>query len=149
PCDQHPIDVVTVLEQAVHHARAVNDLRGVAVDFVTDVAACPIVGDPLRLQQVVLTLVSEVLARSQSPSRIVVRFEREGDVARIAVSESGHALALVGAAEGRPPEPTTSGRFGFAIVRHILALHGGTMSTRDPSGGLYPGFAVDLPLKGS
>jgi len=156
PCDQRPIDFVTVLEQAVDRARAVGDPRGVAVDFVTDVAACPVVGDPLRLQQVVLTLVAEALARTQSARRIVVRLGRAGDVARIAVGESGHALAPIGAAESWEPahtdttaEPTTSGRIGFAIVRHILALHGGTMSVRDPGGGHDLAFAVDLPLKGS
>lgn len=142
PCDRRPIDVVTVLQQAVDRARAIGDPRGVAVDFVTDVAACPVVADPLRLQQVVLTLVAEALARTQSPSRIVVRLGREGDVARIEVGESEHALPLIG-------EPTTSGRFGFAIARHILALHGGTMSVRDPGGGQDPAFAVNLPLKGS
>lgn len=149
PCDRRPIDVVTVLEQAVDRARAVSDPRGVAVDFVTDVAACPVVADPLRLQQVVLTLVAEALARTQSTSRIVVRLGREGDVARIAVGKSEQALPLIGAAEDRNPEPTTLGRFGFAIARHILALHGGTMSVRDPGGGQDPAFAVDLPLKGS
>ncbi|MGH2609615.1 MAG: GAF domain-containing protein, partial [Tepidiformaceae bacterium] len=124
PCDRRPIDVVTVLAQAVDRARAAGDPRGAAVDFVTDVATCPVVGDPLRLQQVVLTLVAEALARTRSRSRIVVRLGQEGDLARIAVGGSGPALPRSGAAERRHLELTGSGRIGLAIARHILALHG-------------------------
>jgi K+-sensing histidine kinase KdpD len=149
PCDRRPIDVVTVVEQAVDRARAVSDARAVGVDFVTDMTACPVVGDPLRLEQVVLTLVAEALARAPSMSRIVVRLWREGDIAHIAVGESEQALPLGKAAERRNPEATTSGRFGFAIARHILALHGGTMSVQNPGGGHDPAFALDLPLRGS
>jgi signal transduction histidine kinase len=146
PCDRRPIDVVTVLEQAVDRARAISDPRGVAVDFVTAVAACPVVADPLRLQQVVLTLVAEALARTQHPSRIVVRLGREGDVARITVGSAEQALPFIGAADERTPEPAAAGRFGFAIARHILALHGATMSVPDVGGGQDPAFVVDLPL---
>jgi signal transduction histidine kinase len=146
PCDRRPIDVVTVLEQAVDRARAISDPRGVAVDFVTAVSACPVVADPLRLQQVVLTLVAEALARTQHPSRIVVRLGREGDVARITVGSAEQTLPFIGAAEDRNPEPATAGRFGFAIARHILALHGATMSVPDVGGGQDRAFVVDLPL---
>jgi len=107
------------------------------------------------LLQVVWNLLSNAVKFTPSGGEIDVRLEREGDAARLTVSDSGsgisadflpHVFELY-----RQAETTSAHRpglgIGLAIVARIVMLHGGTV--RVESAGLERGatFIVMLPLQ--
>jgi CheY-like chemotaxis protein len=112
-------------------------------------------GDPARLQQVVWNLLTNAVKFTPRGGRVQVRLERVNSQVEIAVADTG---------AGIPPEflPHVFERFrqadqkttrhhgglglGLAIVRHLVELHGGTISAESGGAGHGATFTVSLPV---
>lgn len=100
-----------------------------------------VIGDRDRLQQIVWNLVSNALKFTPKGGRVEVRLKDESGDAQIEVSDTGIGIA----AEFLPfvfdrfrqADSSMSRRhsglgLGMAIVRHLVELHGGTVSVASP-----------------
>ncbi|MBL8602341.1 MAG: hypothetical protein JNK72_10505 [Myxococcales bacterium] len=110
-----------------------------------------VVGDPRRLRQVLINLVSnalEAMAGLAAP-RLTVGLWRDGDMARVTVRDTGPGIAP--ALLPRLFEPLVTTRpggtgLGLALARDIVAAHQGTLdATNHPEGGAC--FTLRLPLE--
>jgi CheY-like chemotaxis protein len=111
-------------------------------------------GDPARLQQVVANLLANAMKFTPQGGRITVHVERSGAHVKMTVRDSGIGIApdfLPFVFERfRQGDATRTRRhgglgLGLSIVRHLVELHGGTVSAHSAGPGLGATFVVSLP----
>jgi len=109
--------------------------------------------DPVRLEQVLHNLVSNALKYSPAGSRVGVAVHREGDEARLSVTDEGIGISedekrllfapfqRAGNAKRRAPGVG----LGLSVARRIVEAHGGHIEV-DSQPGTGSVFSVCLPL---
>lgn len=111
-------------------------------------------GDESRLQQMVSNLLSNAVKYTPAGGAIRVETAREGELARLSVTDTGTGIAqefLPFVFE--PFRRSTSSEqeraeglgLGLAIVRHLTELHGGTIAAFSDGAGQGARFVVHLP----
>lgn len=125
-------------------ASAPLDCGELARRIVASVPVKPliVVGDELRLEQVIQNLLQNALRYSPSDSTVRVEVARDGERARIAVSDRGSGIAadaLPHLFERYYRAPNTAGQrpgmgIGLAVVQEIVALHGGEVTVDSTEG---------------
>jgi CheY-like chemotaxis protein len=153
--DLRPLELVSVVEEALASVKSDADAKGLAIEASINPSAGPVLGDRLRLQQIVVNLLSNALKFTPSDGRISVVLERVGATARIQVSDTGIGIepALVPHVFNRflQADSTSSRKhgglgLGLAIVRHLAELHGGSVRAESAGPGLGATFTVELPI---
>jgi CheY-like chemotaxis protein len=149
-----PTALSEVVQAAVETVRATAEAREVRLQVVLDTSLPPIPGDPDRLQQVVWNLLSNAVKFTPKGGRVHVVLERVNSHVETAVSDTGRGIA----AEQLPhlferfwqADSSTHGRMGLGlgltIVRHLVELHGGTITAESPGEGKGSTFTVKLPV---
>jgi PAS domain S-box-containing protein len=150
-----PVSPHTFIDAAVEVVRPAAEAKGVRLQKLIDTGVETVMGDPARLQQVVWNLLTNAVKFTPRGGRVQVRLERVNSQVEIAVADTG---------AGIPPEflPHVFERFrqadqkttrhhgglglGLAIVRHLVELHGGTISAESGGAGHGATFTVSLPV---
>lgn len=154
--DVRPIELKTVIEAAVETVQPAADAKEITFQSVFDVRVGLISGDPDRLQQVVWNLLSNAIKFTPSGGRVEVRLDRVDDSVQICVRDTGIGISReflpyvfdrFRQAEGTSTRVHGGLGLGLAIVRHLVELHGGTVSADSPGEGQGATFRVRLPLK--
>ena len=113
-----------------------------------------IAADPDRLHQIIFNLLSNAVKFTPSGRRVMVRVERQGGEAVIAVQDEGagirpealpHVFERFWQDERRSRARAGLG-LGLSIVRHLVELHGGTVRAESPGEDGGSTFTVRLPL---
>ena len=149
------IQLDRALENAVSTARLAAAARD--VELVPHMTRGPahIVGNQERVQQIFGNLLSNAIKFSRKGSRIDVRLQREGDSARVSVTDQGEGIdaELLPHIFDRFRQADSSTRrrhgglgLGLAIVRSLVELHKGAVSAASPGPGKGSTFTVTLPL---
>lgn len=145
-----PVDLADVAGAAIALA------RGAAIDaeieLETDLATTPVVGDPERLRQVVVNLLSNALRHTPSGGRITVRTRVSEQEAVLEVLDTGPGIApedLPHVFErfyrGRGARAGPGSGIGLAVVEELVSAHGGAVEAGNrPEGGAA--FTVRLPV---
>ena len=152
-----PIDLVTIINQAIETSRPDAESRGITIERQFDVPSAPLTGDPDRLQQVVWNLLSNAVKFSALNSQVLVGLRANGNDYELRVVDHGVGIGpafLPYVFEPfRQADATTTRAhgglgLGLAIVRRIVDLHGGRIEAA--SGGVGQGatFTVRLPVAG-
>ena len=153
--DVRPVMVAAVIESAVTSVSPSAEAKGVRLQTVLDPNAGPVSGDPSRLQQVVWNLLSNGIKFTPRGGRVQVRLERINSHIEIVVSDTGQGIKTeflpyvfdrFRQAEGGTTRSHTGLGLGLAIVRHLVELHGGTVTADSPGDGEGATFTVRLPL---
>jgi signal transduction histidine kinase/DNA-binding response OmpR family regulator len=171
----HPLNLAPLVEtsnEALKPAAAAKDIQ---VELEIDAGMCIVSGDPTRLRQVVWNLLMNAIKFTPSGGKVNVTLKciSEPDESSLLDSLSGRLansrlpcvrLTVSDTGEGIKPEflPYIFHRFrqeessisrkagglglGLAVVRHLVELHGGTVSARSVGRGLGSTFIVELPL---
>jgi two-component system, OmpR family, sensor kinase len=155
PLARRPVDLLALAGDAVHDARVLDGGRDISLS-VRDGSAFIVVGDEVRLRQVIGNLVNNALQHTPAgtPVEVIMRTgELEGvPAAVLEVADSG---------PGMPPEDAgrvferfyradpARGRggtgLGLAIAAGLVTAHGGTVDV-DTAPGEGATFRVILPL---
>jgi PAS domain S-box-containing protein len=150
-----PVSLVEIIENAIETVRQAADAKGIRLQAVLDSTLAPISGDPDRLQQVVWNLLSNAVKFTPRGGRVHVVLERVNSHLEIAVSDSGKGIAAEELPylferfwqADRTPSRTHGGLgLGLAIVRHLVELHGGSVTAESPGEGQGSTFTVKLPV---
>ena len=162
PLDFRPVDMLTLAADAVHDARVVAPDRTIELTVGTG-AALIVLGDEVRLRQVIGNLMSNALTHTPDQTPIEVRV-RSGNMAeaRMAplpavifeVADHGPGLTpqqaehvferFYRADQARTRKAGGTG-LGLAIVAALVAAHGGAVWVESrPGGGAT--FRIALPL---
>jgi CheY-like chemotaxis protein len=123
-------------------------------DVTLDGTAVWCKGDPTRLEQIVNNLLENALKYTPAGGRIDVRAAREGGEAVLRVQDSGHGIdpaLLPRVFDFFVQEPQALDRargglgLGLGVVRHLVELHGGSVSAQSAGVGQGSAFSVRLP----
>ncbi|RPH66527.1 MAG: hybrid sensor histidine kinase/response regulator [Burkholderiales bacterium] len=151
--DRKPVDLGMIVGSVCESQGHVATERRVNVDCPV-VSGALVLGDPLRLQQVVANLLSNALKFTPAEGQITIRLRRDGDVHVLDVADNGKGIApeMLGRVFERFSQDDTSSQsryaglgLGLALVRHIVELHGGQVSASSEGEGRGATFTVRLP----
>jgi len=155
--ERAPVDLSRLVAETVEGVAVLAEDRGVRL-AVEAPDAVRVVGDAVRLRQVLLILLDNALKFTPDGGTIAVRVAREGGQARLRVRDSGPGVApedLLHLFERfyRADKARTGGGgtgLGLAIGRWIAEAHGGHIAVANvpaPERGAL--FTVTLPLAAS
>ncbi len=153
--DVRPVDLHSIIKSALESVRLAAIAKGIHLEPDLNPVDGTVCGDANRLQQVVWNLLSNAVKFTPEGGRVNVRLRQTDGHIKISVSDTGAGMKpefLPYAFDRfRQADEATSRRkgglgLGLAIVRHIVELHGGTVSASSPGEGQGSTFLVILPL---
>jgi signal transduction histidine kinase len=127
------------------------------VEVITKVAEdnIQVLGDGMRLQQIVGNLVSNALKFTPNGGRVTIELERSAQDARIVVADTGIGIdpaqlpkmfETFWQADPSTPSAREGLGLGLSIVRRLVELHGGTIDAYSAGLGAGARMTVTLPL---
>lgn len=152
--DVEPVDLSTVVHQALDSVRPAADARGVHVQATVD-SSSSVMGDPQRLQQVVWNLLSNAVKFTPRGGHVRLVVERQDSLVELTVQDTGqgipaaflpHVFERFRQADSGTTRKTGGLGLGLSIVRHIVEMHGGTVAVASEGEGRGATFTVRLPL---
>jgi len=150
------VNLVEVIDAALEGVRHAADAKVIQLDFDHDATLGPVSGDPARLQQIVWNLLSNAVKFTPRGGRVTVRVGRVDSQAQIQVTDSGrgidptflpHMFERFRQADSSTKRSEGGLGLGLAIVRHLVDLHGGSVSAESRGFGQGSTFTVHLPLR--
>jgi signal transduction histidine kinase/ActR/RegA family two-component response regulator len=152
--DVQPTNLSEVVRAAVDSMSPAADAKSIAMQIVLDPRADVIMGDSQRLQQAVWNLLSNAIKFTPKGGKLQVRLERINSHLEIVVADNGQGIDK-GALENvfdrfwqatGPNDGQRGMGLGLSIVRHIVGLHGGTVTAHSDGLGKGSVFTIRLPL---
>jgi PAS domain S-box-containing protein len=151
-----PVDLHAIIDGAVDAVRPASDAKAIALERRIGPLPSEFAGDATRLQQVVWNLLSNAIKFTPTGGRVELRLECDGDDVVLEVRDSGCGIApdFKPYVFDRFRQLDSSSRrthgglgLGLAIVRHVVELHGGTVSCDSEGEGQGATFRVRLPKR--
>ncbi len=92
--DPRPLDLVELAQHSVDAVHRLQENRGVSLEVEMAVGSAMVIGDPDRLEQVIINLLDNAgkFAADESP-RVLMRLERHKDHFRLSVEDNGPGIA--------------------------------------------------------
>ena len=151
--EPRPMSLRDTLDEACQAVHPELERRGVTLSCANETTAS-IDGDPRRLQQVFWNLLANAARFTPSGGEISVCVTERGGEVSIAVSDTGEGIEPAflphvfepfrQQPRGTPRDHASFG-LGLALVRIIVAAHGGRVSAHSDGPGLGATFTVVLP----
>jgi signal transduction histidine kinase/ActR/RegA family two-component response regulator len=150
-----PVDLARVIRNALDAIAPATAAKGIEVRTDLGTPATVVLGDPDRLQQVVWNLVNNAAKFTPRGGRIEIELATRGEHAEIVVRDTGqgitpdvlsHIFDRFRQADSSASRPHGGLGIGLALVRHLVELHGGTVSAASRGAYLGSTFTVRLPL---
>jgi PAS domain S-box-containing protein len=151
----YPVELVSIVKAAVETAYPSAHAQGIHLESIIDESVPSIMGDPHRLLQILGNLLSNAIKFTPSGGRVQVLLAKSTDsLILIQVSDTGLGINsefLPYVFERYHQANYTckhSGLgLGLAIARHLVELHGGTITAHSPGKGQGSTFSILLPLQ--
>ncbi len=152
--DVQPINPAEIVRAAVDSMSPAAEAKSIAMQVVLDPRADGVMGDPQRLQQAVWNLLSNAIKFTPKGGKVQVRLERINSHIEIVVADNGQGIdsrelenVFDRFRQATGPNHGERGMgLGLSIVKHIVNLHGGTVTAHSDGPGLGSVFAIRLPL---
>ncbi len=152
-----PVDAGAVVRAAIDVVELAAQAKGITLETSIAAPLPPILGDPVRLQQVAWNLLSNAVKFTPRGGRVRVGVDRCDGGVRLCVADDGlgisadflpHVFEYFRQAD--PSLTRTHGGLGLglAIVKHLVELHGGEVEARSEGLGRGATFTVTLPAAG-
>ncbi|GAA6615380.1 PAS domain S-box protein [Scytonema sp. NUACC26] len=147
-----PVELQQVIDQAIATVRQSLETKDIRLDCLLDPLPTIVQGDPERLQQIILNLLTNAVKFTHLEGRIEISLQTDENQAQIIVSDTGCGI------DGdflpyifdtfRQADGVKKGLgLGLAIARHLVELHGGTIHAKSPGIGQGTTFIVKFPLR--
>jgi PAS domain S-box-containing protein len=148
-----PLDLRTVVQRALEADRHHFESRRQNVVVSQWPGPVMILGDPVRVQQIVANLLTNASKYTPEHGSVTITVAAEGDDAVFRVRDTGMGIPAVRLEEIfelftqlKTPETRTEGLgIGLTLAKQLTALHGGTISALSEGSGKGSEFVVRLP----
>jgi two-component system CheB/CheR fusion protein len=149
------IDLRSVIAEASDAVNAVMKSRGLNFTVETSPEPIYVLGDPTRLQQIQVNLLSNAAKYTETGGHVALRAERDGESAVLRIVDDGVGIAKdmldsvfdLFVQSARTLDRAAGGLgVGLTLARSLVAMHGGTISAASDGEGKGSEFVVRLPL---
>jgi len=149
------ISLVSILSNVIEQMRPATAEHHIELATDLDTSADEIIGDSVRVQQIISNLINNAVKYTPPEGRINVSLKRTGDNAVIDVRDTGIGIEPEIAARifERFEQGDNSSRrqfgglgLGLAIAKHLTELHDGKIEVESEGPGRGATFRVTLPL---
>nr|WP_148223481.1 HAMP domain-containing sensor histidine kinase [Segniliparus rotundus] len=143
PLEKEPVDMLQLMTDAVHDAKAIAPSRTIRFEFQPSGGAPVVLGDDASLRQVLSNLVSNALLHTGEDATVTLSLGGDAHDVLVEVCDTGPGLAPEDAERVferfyrvDPSRTRSSGGsgLGLAIVNAIVRAHGGHASVRSELG---------------
>ena len=140
---------------AIESVRPAAEAKRIELDVNTDISDAVMRGDGDRLQQVVWNLVANAVKFTPKDGVVKVRVRRLESDLELTVEDNGAGIAadfLPHVFDSFRQSDSSASRghgglgIGLSIAKHIVELHGGSITARSPGLGKGATFVVRLPI---
>ncbi len=151
---QEPVNMTEILSETLAILQPQAAERRVSIALQVPETLPAIIGDPVRLKQVMVNLVSNAMKYNHEGGRVDIEVKVGEDELNVAVKDTGRGIRE----EDLPhifekfyrvddPEQQIKGTgLGLSITKHIVEVHGGTISVQSVKGqGSTFSFTLPLP----
>jgi signal transduction histidine kinase len=149
------LNLSSIIQNGIDVVRPMAESKQIQLNYTCDSRIDSLTGDPKRLQQVVLNLLTNAIKFTPRTGRVEVCLSRVNQHAEITVRDTGEGIASdllphvfdrFRQGNGVVRKQSAGLGLGLAIVQHLVKLHGGNV--RAESAGQQQGatFTVELPL---
>lgn len=149
-----PVDLLLIIHAAIDAVRPAAEAKEITISTHIE-APDPIVrADSERLQQVLWNLLANAVKFTPARGKVDVYLEQHGTLAEIRIEDSGPGVPAeflpriferFSQADGSSTRKHGGLGLGLAIVRHLVELHGGTVSAANREAG-GAALTVRLPV---
>ncbi|HEX6243383.1 MAG TPA: PAS domain S-box protein [Polyangiales bacterium] len=149
------VDINSVLTSAIDVVRPAADAKGVVLQPVLNPDAGLIKGDAARLQQVFWNLLTNAVKFTPRGGRVQISLRRVNSSVQIEVLDNGagidaeflpHVFERFSQADSSRSRSRGGLGLGLSIVKHLIELHGGTVTAHSDGLGKGSVFAVRIPI---
>jgi signal transduction histidine kinase/ActR/RegA family two-component response regulator len=153
--DLRDVEPAQLINEAIITLRPQAELKRIQLEVKLDESVTPLVADPHRLSQVVVSLIANAIKFTPPGGHVEVRLERADELARLRVVDSGpgiDARVLPRIFEPFTQQDSSTTRVhgglgvGLALVKDLVELHGGTVRADSVREQLGATFTVELPF---
>lgn len=150
-----PVDLASVIRSAANTIRLSAETKGIQIQLHLDAAVSNVLGDAIRLQQVVWNLLSNAIKFSSKNESVEVRLEQVESQAQITVIDRGRGIEaefipfVFERFSQRDASTTRSAGglgLGLAIALTIVELHNGNITAASAGFGKGSTFTMRLPI---
>ena len=150
-----PVDVLLIIHAAIDAVRPAAEAKQIDIRTHVEAPDSIVLADLERLQQVFWNLLANGVKFTPSGGAIDVYLEQHGSLAEIRIEDSGPGVPAdflprifdrFSQADGSSTRKHGGLGLGLAIVRHLVELHGGTVSATNRKDGPGAVLVVRLPL---
>src|SRR6266850_882307 len=150
-----PIDLLPAINAAIEVVRPAAEAKNINIEINSDSSVGPVSGDPARLQQVIWNLLSNAIKFTPKEGSVHVNFQQAESSAEIVIRDTGigisadflpHVFERFRQAESAVTRSHRGMGLGLAIVRHLVELHGGTVTAASEGENQGATFTIRLPL---
>jgi len=149
-----PVDLLLVIHAAIDAIRPAAEAKEIEIRSHFEAPDVIVKADVERLQQVFWNLLANAVKFTPARGTIDIHLQREDSLAEVRIEDSGPGVPAdflpriferFSQADGSSTRKHGGLGLGLAIVRHLVELHGGTVSARnrDENGGAV--LTVSLP----
>ncbi|HEY0050074.1 MAG TPA: PAS domain S-box protein [Pyrinomonadaceae bacterium] len=154
--EKEEIDFAAIVKSAVETARPQAEQKKVSLVFNADAESYVLLGDEVRLQQIVNNLINNAVKFTPEDGAVILSLSTAADDSVLLnVTDTGIGIEPDFLPQifdrFRQADSTTrrthSGLgLGLTIVRHLIELHGGRVSAESEGIGKGASFTIELPL---
>ncbi|MEH2106109.1 PAS domain S-box protein [Nostoc sp.] len=150
------VKLVPLMEAAINTVYPAAQAKEISIKCRFDPKVEVVGGDADRLQQVMWNLLSNAVKFTPKGGTVDVQLKHVESSVQIRVSDTGggiaaeflpHVFERFRQADSSRTRSHGGLGLGLAIVRHLVELHGGTVSAESPGIGQGATFVVSLPMK--
>lgn len=137
PIERRPVDLLAIAADAVHGARVVAPGRAIALEILDGPGIPEVIGDDIRLRQVLGNLVTNAVTHTPADTSVTVRVGTVGDDAVLEVVDNGQGLSEIDrervferfyrtdSSRSRSAGTGGGSGLGLSIVAALVAAHNG------------------------
>jgi PAS domain S-box-containing protein len=147
------VDPATIIEDAIDTVQQDASAKGIEIERRLGVVE-PIAADPARLQQSVWNLLSNAVKFTPAGGRVTVGLEQCDGHVEITVQDTGigierhvlpHVFDRFHQGDGSINRRFGGLGLGLSIVKHLVALHGGSVKADSPGQDMGAKFTLSFP----
>jgi signal transduction histidine kinase/ActR/RegA family two-component response regulator len=152
--EREELDLNVIVAAAVEQVRPLIDMRRHALTLQLSGKPAHVTGDRTRLVQVISNILNNAAKYTAPGGRIVLAVTVEAQQVTVAVRDNGVGIApevlpyifdLFTQAERTPDRSQGGLGIGLALVKSLVALHGGSVHARSDGLGQGSEFSISLP----